>query len=265
MVDSRGSRPPILFSTLDGMPVPALSIAQMRKVNAVAVANHAPSMEDMMEAAGVSLAEFAGEQWPRALIVGPIVVLAGGGNNGGGGMAAAYHLLRQDVDVRLCLATPETKLGASAVRQWIRYSEAGGRVLSLAELMHTPAFIIIDALIGYGLEGAPRESVKELIAWSNSHTEPVLSLDVPSGLDADSGQCPGACMQASKTLTLALPKRGLIAADCVGELWLADIGIAAGVLAEAGIEATLPFVGEARLRLLMQRYETSIMPDAPFG
>lgn len=263
MVPSQTSMRPVLFRTLDGMPVPALSVAEMRKLDAIAAANHAPSLEDMMEAAGMNLAQFVGEQWPRALIVGPVVVLAGGGNNGAGGIAAAYHLQRVGADVRLCLVTPEARLSTYAVRQWVRYREAGGRVVSVQQLAHGRAFLIIDALIGYGLKGTPHGAVKTLIEWANAQRSPVVSLDMPSGLDADSGQCAGACMQADKTLTLALPKRGLIAA-CVGELWLADIGIGSGVLAAAGIKAVLPFVGENRLRLQPQRQESPILPGTPF-
>jgi NAD(P)H-hydrate epimerase len=83
--------------------------------------------------------------------------------------------------------------------------------------------IVVDALIGYSLHGAPRERAAELIELCNQHAARVLSLDVPSGLNATTGEAPGAVVHPERTLTLALPKTGLQHAP--GELYLADIGI----------------------------------------
>ena len=91
--------------------------------------------------------------------------------------------------------------------------------------MMTPV-LIIDALIGYSLSGAPRGHVRELIDWANESGGPILSLDLPSGLDATSGSTEGAHVVADSTLTLALPKTSLNA-ESVGDLMLADIGIPA--------------------------------------
>jgi NAD(P)H-hydrate epimerase len=85
------------------------------------------------------------------------------------------------------------------------------------------AQIVVDALIGYSLRGAPRGRAAELIDLCNEHAAHVISLDVPSGLDATSGQAPGPVVRPDRTLTLALPKTGL--RNVPGELYLADIGI----------------------------------------
>ena len=92
-------------------------------------------------------------------------------------------------------------------------------VLPLADL-------IIDALIGYSLQGAPSGQFAQLICRANLHAAPVLSLDIPSGVEATSGATFKPHIQATATPTLALPKTGLLTDEgrpCVGELYLADI------------------------------------------
>ena len=88
--------------------------------------------------------------------------------------------------------------------------------------------LIIDGLIGYSLSGAPRGPVAQLIRWANAQSAPILALDTPSGLDITTGEANDPTIQATATMTLALPKHGLLAAQSetiVGELYLADISV----------------------------------------
>ena len=90
------------------------------------------------------------------------------------------------------------------------------------------ADLVIDAMIGYSLSGAPAGVAASLVRATNLHVAPVLSLDLPSGVDATTGRVAGPAVRATATLTLALPKTGLFsteAAPFVGELYLADIGV----------------------------------------
>ena len=90
------------------------------------------------------------------------------------------------------------------------------------------ADLIVDAILGYGLRGDPRGAAVTLIGAANAHDAPVLSLDVPSGIDATTGLAHRPAIRATATMTLALPKKGLCAEaarDFVGELYLADIGV----------------------------------------
>jgi NAD(P)H-hydrate epimerase len=92
--------------------------------------------------------------------------------------------------------------------------------------------VAIDGIIGYSLTGAPRGSAATLIGWANQTARPVLSLDVPSGLDATTGDAHDPVVRAAATLTLALPKVGLRhggALPLVGELYVGDIGVPAEV------------------------------------
>jgi NAD(P)H-hydrate epimerase len=114
------------------------------------------------------------------------------------------------------------------------------------------AKLVVDALIGYSLAGAPHGRVAELIDLVNGQARRVLSLDVPSGLDATTGETPGQVVRPERTLTLALPKTGLHSVP--GDLYLADIGIPPEVYEQLGLGAPKPF-GKAywiRLRSVVQ-------------
>jgi NAD(P)H-hydrate epimerase len=104
-------------------------------------------------------------------------------------------------------------------------------------LAHADA--ILDALIGYSLQGPPREPIASLIRAANHASAPVIALDVPSGLDGDSDQPFDPTVRAATTLTLALPKVGLMrsaARDRVGDLYLADISVPVQVYRRLGVE-----------------------------
>jgi len=100
--------------------------------------------------------------------------------------------------------------------------------------------LVLDALIGYGLQSAPSGHVADLIEWTTSAAARVLALDIPSGVDATSGATPGVFVSARWTLTLALPKKGL-RPQVTGEVYLADIGIPAAVYQRLGVQYVSPF------------------------
>ena len=108
----------------------------------------------------------------------------------------------------------------------------GVAVVSSGQLVATPDSptpdLVIDGVIGYSLRGDPHGGAEALIRWSRSAGVPILALDVPSGMDATSGDVHESAVRATATLTLALPKTGLVSGPSrahVGELYLADIGV----------------------------------------
>ena len=101
------------------------------------------------------------------------------------------------------------------------------------------ADIVVDALIGYGLTGPVREPAESLIRAVNRHGAPVVSLDVPSGVDATTGETLGDAVEPDRTVTLALPKTGL--RNRVEPVFLADIGIPRAVYERLDIEYEGPF------------------------
>jgi NAD(P)H-hydrate epimerase len=222
-----------LFQTTGGTPVPALTAAQMREVDRIAVDDYGLGILQMMENAGRSLAlnvlQMLGPSG------GTVVVLAGSGGNGGGGLCCARHLHNRGVVVRVVLSRAPDELRGAARAQLDVLRASGVTPLlpeQAAEALRQSA-LTVDALIGYSLSGAPRGHVAALIEATNHHSRRTLSLDVPSGLDATSGQAPGLVVRPDRTLTLALPKTGLQQAP--GDLYLADIGIPPEVYPSVGL------------------------------
>ncbi len=219
------------YFTDTGIEVPAVTTEQMIEVDRVAIEETGPNLLQMMENAGRNLAQQAiaglGETWRRA----NIVVLAGTGGNGGGGICGARHLANRGAQVRLCLVSPD-HLGAAARWQQHIFQATPGREVDIPLLVSSnePVDIILDALIGYSLREPPRGNVLGLIKWANGVGTPILALDIPSGVNATTGETPGEYIKARWTLTLALPKTGLLP-EHAGDLILADIGIPPGAYA----------------------------------
>ena len=242
---------PGLFAAADGTAVTAVTAAEMLRIDNVAVDGAGPALLQMMENAGRNLAAEVLE-W-RAGTSDPVVVLAGSGGNGGGAICAARHLANHGVATALVLARPPERLSPAAGRQLAIYRDTGAPVIALDDLAGLAPTLIIDGLIGYSLRGAPRGLTADLIQWCNGFPAPVISLDVPSGIDSTTGDAPDDHVRPDRTLTLALPKTGLATA-ATGDLILADIGIPAGVYARAGIDYESPFA--AGYRVPIQRLPT---------
>lgn len=217
-----------------GVAVPAVTAAQMRELDRIATEQLGPSLVQMMENAGRSLALAAigrlGDGWRST----PIVVLAGSGGNGGGGICAARHLANHGADVTL-VVTDESRLGEVGAWQRHVYRASTGHTVSRADLDRLAPGLVLDAVLGYSLDGPPRGVAAELISWAAGTGVPVVALDVPSGVDATTGAAPGLHVQAAATVTLALPFSGLRPATA-GEVWLADLGIPQGVYHRAGLD-----------------------------
>ncbi|MCH8185335.1 MAG: NAD(P)H-hydrate epimerase [Chloroflexi bacterium] len=214
--------------------IPYLSTGQMREVDRAMIEDYGVLLIQMMENAGRELAHLARSRFlegdPRRR---KVLVLAGTGGNGGGGLVCARRLDNWGAEVSVWLSASPSQLAETPRHQ-----------LTILEHMEVPieiagdepdlpsADLIVDALIGYSLSGAPRGPSAGLIRAANAHTAPVLALDVPSGVDTATGAVYDPAIMAEATLTLALPKQGLqhdAAKKQVGELYLADISIPLGL------------------------------------
>jgi len=213
------------FLTSRGQAVGAVTADQMREIDRIAVEETGPSLLQMMEHAGRSAASLALELLAVPTKAARILVLAGSGGNGGGGIAAARHLAGRVGHVSLGLVAPD-RLGEAAALQLATYRHTPGSLdpSGREAWEESPFDLILDAMIGYGLRDAPRDRVSEAISRTNAAGAVVISLDLPSGIDADTGRAPGASVRADATLTLHLPKAGLIHPG-TGALHLADLGI----------------------------------------
>lgn len=232
------------FETPDGRSVPAVTAEEMREVDRVAEAVGVGVLQ-MMEHAGRNLARAASEA-AREYDAGRVTVLAGNGGNGGGGLCAARHLLNRDRDVAVLLDRPAGDLTGAAATQWAVLAAMGVEPADESAL-DAPG-LVVDALVGYGLDGPLRGRAAELVARLGDAGAPVLSLDVPSGADATTGDRPGPAVEPERTLTLALPKAGLV--NDAGRVTLADIGLPRVVYERAGVDGRVrPFGDGWRVRL----------------
>lgn len=182
------------------------------------------------------------------------VVLCGPGNNGGDGFVAARCLHTDGYDVSVLMTVVPARLRGDARQAWKDMTAAGlqGRVLPngdawLSDPWADPAVsprraLIVDALLGIGSNGVPCGAVAAAIRWINRTSPdcPVISVDVPSGLDADTGNAPGEAVRADLTLTFSRPKTGFAnpsARTWLGTLQVADIGLPADLLDAASADA----------------------------
>jgi NAD(P)H-hydrate epimerase len=232
----------------------------MVEVDRIATDQAGLGLLQMMENAGRELAELTRHVLSGSVTQRSVVVLAGTGNNAGGGLVAARRLAGWGAEVMVAFARPILRLRPGPCAQLEPLLAAGVRTAvaghdrsypELAgEVLHADA--VIDALIGYSLRGAPDDSYRSLIGIAPLGDGPVISLDLPSGVDASSGTRPGAAMAADITLALALPKRGTESGEgrrLSGVRYLADIGIPRSVFARLGIEGVPTFADGPLLRI----------------
>lgn len=203
--------------------IPAVSASTMREMDRVLVDEMGLALLSMMENAGRGLADAVEQVAPEAAAV---TVLAGKGGNGGGGLAAGRHLSNRGYQVDVHLASSLGDLGEAAATQ-AHVLQRSGIPLSTDGDPELANDVVVDALLGYGQTGPPRGRVGDLVAWAGRADATPISLDVPTGLDPDDGSTRDPRVTPVATVTLALPKRGLVAADPAdtGDLLLADIGI----------------------------------------
>jgi NAD(P)H-hydrate epimerase len=227
--------------TDDGIEVPAVTADQMREVDRIAMEETGPNLFQMMENAGRNLAllalEVLGRGWEKARII----TLAGSGGNGGGGICASRHLANRNAKVKLCLSDPD-HLGEVPSFQRKVFGFTTGQEIEATGVSDESADLILDALIGYGMKSAPLGCTSALIKWASQSNSPVLALDLPSGVNATTGEAPGDVIKARWTMTLALPKTGL-RPETSGRLFLADIGIPEATYRRLGLNYKPPFGG----------------------
>lgn len=209
------------------MPGEVLSVAEMYRADALAMAGGVPGAQ-LMEAAGWAVAREVRRRFPACRVA----ILCGPGNNGGDGFVAARLLARAGYAVRLALLGEIGNLKGDAALMAARW-QGGVEPLALAALER--ADVVVDALFGAGLARPLDGIAAQLIAEIGRRGLAVVAVDVPSGVDGDTGAVLGAAPQAVATVTFFRKKPGHLLmpgrARC-GDIVVADIGIPATVLAE---------------------------------
>ncbi len=192
----------------------------------------------LMENAGRSCAELIKEEL-AGLAEQRVCIFCGTGNNGGDGYVIARHLLNTGFKVRVVICGERSKIRADAkinldilerMGQPIEQIDIGGRdVDSAVKGFSAEADMVVDALVGTGLKGRLSDQYIQLIEAINACNCPILAVDIPSGLDCDTGRPLGAAVKAGYTVTFVAVKRGFtIAAHAeqyTGQIYVASIGV----------------------------------------
>jgi hydroxyethylthiazole kinase-like uncharacterized protein yjeF len=197
-------------------PLPALRSADVRELDRLSSERFGIPVDWLMEAAGWQVARHCD---------GKTVVACGTGNNGGDALAAARHLHRWERLQSVACVDRAALKGATATEA--EALEKDG-VQIADDLVLDGAEIILDGLLGTGLSRQPTGRYADWINAIDKASAHVVAIDIPSGLEADSGRAFEPAIRADKTVTLGLPKVGLLEADGplhAGEIWVADIGI----------------------------------------
>jgi NAD(P)H-hydrate epimerase len=204
----------------------------MREIDRRAIEEHGIPVDVLMENAGRAVADAVEERASRSA---PVVVLCGRGNNGGDGFVAARLLSERGFEVEVlaleAAADPSTAAGRARAR-----AEERAEIAFVGRLKRRPMAVFVDAIFGTGLarevKGRERDLIRELNAL-DPRWFPIVSVDLPSGLDADTGRPLGVAVKASVTVALGLPKAGFRARSAgphLGELVVADIGFPRSLL-----------------------------------
>jgi len=204
----------------------------MRQLDKTLVEIYKIDLLQIMENAGRGLAIQSRSYLGGTVFDKKIIVLVGKGNDGGGGLVAARNLHNWGAQVKVIISSPRNELSPVAAKQ-----------LNIVDSMKIPTEIredplqdkridsgdlILDCLLGYNQKGNPRAEVARLVELANDSNISIIALDIPTGLDPDSGNPNHPCIMAKQTLTLAVVKTGLYSAKAkpfVGELYLADISV----------------------------------------
>ncbi len=200
---------------------------EMRKIDDVTIQEFHVDVLMLMENAGRATATLAKQMLRETTFGKRVACLVGGGNNGGDGMVAARHLANWGADVSVIVGTTKDRVKDVPLGQLQVLEKMGIPILS-TDYNLRDYDLLIDGLIGYGLEGNPRDKVAMIIKDANASGRQILALDLPSGMNATTGEVYDPCIKAAATLTLALPKTGFLAPNAsplVGDLFLADISI----------------------------------------
>ena len=217
-----------------------ITVEQMREVDRLMIEEYKIELQQMMENAGRNLARLAVRKFLHDLqTYREVIVLAGPGGNGGGAMVAARHLFNWGFPVSVYLSHQHEKYSGVPGYQMKILKNMGLHIgESDEQISSTSAALIIDGIIGYSLVETPRHGAANRIIWANSSNIPILSLDVPSGIDSTTGEIFDPAIQAMVTMTLALPKTGFQKPGIqkyTGELFVADISVPFGVYKRLGI------------------------------
>lgn len=205
-----------------------LTRAQVREIDRLSIEQYQIPGIVLMENAARVAADVATEMLGGARDR-QILILCGGGNNGGDGLAVARHLHNRSARISIALTIEPAKYQGDALINWqiVSAMRLPYRAADPDEIARCGADLLIDAIFGTGLSTPPRDPFSALVEAVDRAARPVLAVDLPSGLDCDTGQPLGTCIRATRTITFVAEKVGFAAPTArpyVGTVTVGDIG-----------------------------------------
>jgi len=212
------------------MNIPFITTSQMIEVDRLMVEKYKITLIQMMENAGRNLSILAYDKFLKDLNdVANVTILCGTGGNGGGALVCARHLHNRGVNVVVCITKNISALKSVTAHQLRILQNLKIKIIFPEDLNFlNECDLIIDGIIGYSLKEKPNKKIAGMIDWANKIKCPKLSLDIPTGINAATGEIYSIAVKADATMTLALPKSGFQnpnAVEYFGELYLADISV----------------------------------------
>ncbi|MEA2031049.1 MAG: NAD(P)H-hydrate dehydratase [candidate division Zixibacteria bacterium] len=206
---------------------------QMRRIDSETINNYGIPGPKLMENAGSGIARWVADNVIVGIEKAKVTVISGKGNNGGDGLVVGRHLFEMGADVNVLFVGPIDKLSSQTKLNFDRATDIGMNLQEVTSVDDLPEQLecnyLIDAIFGIGFKGAPRGLTGELIDYINNQgNTTVISVDIPSGLNADIGQYEGAVVRADFSFPLALPKCGLFVSpgrELAGVVRVIPIGI----------------------------------------
>ncbi len=208
-----------------------LTVEEMAEADRASIEEFGVDVLSLMENAGLGAARLAKRMLGGSVEGRRICCLVGKGNNGGDGLVAARHLRNWGAGVTVVVGGDRSELRNVPAKQ-LRTVEKMAIPVAGPAVDFGRADLVLDALLGYGSKGNPREPIAGLIRSANGSEVPILAVDLPSGLDANTGEPGNPCIVASATVTFGLPKVGFLSAKArgyLGDLYVADISMPRGV------------------------------------
>ncbi|HEY2273957.1 MAG TPA: NAD(P)H-hydrate dehydratase [Steroidobacteraceae bacterium] len=205
------------------LPTALYSSAQVRALDAHAIEALGVPAYTLMKRAGEAALRHLRSRYPVAH---RIVIACGGGNNGGDGYVLARFAQAAGLTVTVLAASDPQQLQGAAQQAFADFSANGARARPFASALLAEGEVVVDALLGTGLRGAVRAETTAAIRALNASGRPVFALDVPSGLDSDTGMPLGEAVHADSTVTFVRLKTGLLigeGAECTGALFFDDL------------------------------------------
>lgn len=228
---------------------------EMSRIEGLAYAEGASEVA-FMENAGTAIAQIAYDYLTKKGCDKSVALLVGKGNNGGDAYVAGAKLLEKGVSVRAYHFYSLDLCGPLCKQQHERFKNAGGQVIFFhraEEVLFAPCSVILDGLVGTGFHGKAEGILEVAIEKANASRIPIIAIDIPSGLNGNTGEIGSVAIRACQTISLGLPKIGFFLGEGwnhIGELVHADFGLGAKFIEEAKEEA----------HLLDEKKLTSLLP-----